>query len=54
MVLLNYSQTAKNLVGKFRSYSTRCGGVVIFDQAIKQELLLRPGQIKMDKNQVEE
>jgi DNA polymerase III alpha subunit len=46
--------TAESLVGKFRGYSTHCGGVVIFDEPIKPELLLRPGQIKMDKNEVED
>lgn len=45
--------TAKDLLGTFRGYSTHCGGVVIFDEPIKKDLLLKPGQIKMDKNQVE-
>lgn len=45
--------TANRLLGKFRGYSTHCGGVVIFDKPIKKELLLKPGQIKMDKHQVE-
>lgn len=46
--------TAQSLVGRFRGYSTHCGGVVIFDEPVKQELLLRPGQIKLDKHQVED
>lgn len=45
--------TAQGLVGHFRGYSTHCGGVVIFDEPVKKELLLKPGQIKLDKNQVE-
>lgn len=51
---LEVIKTARELVGKFKGYSTHCGGVVIFDEPIKQELLLKPGQIKMDKNQVED
>lgn len=47
-------KTADSLVGKFRGYSTHCGGVVIFDQPVQKELLLKPGQIKMDKRQVED
>lgn len=46
-------RTAEKLQGQFRGYSTHCGGVVIFDEPVKKELLLRPGQIKMDKNEVE-
>lgn len=47
-------QIARNLLGKFRGYSTHCGGVVIFDKPIKTNLLLKPGQIKLNKDQVEE
>lgn len=45
--------TAQSLVGKFRGYSTHCGGIVIFDEPVKKDMLLKPGQIKLDKNQVE-
>lgn len=47
-------ETAQGLVGRFRGFSTHCGGVIIFDEPVKQEILLRPGQIKLDKHQVEE
>jgi len=46
-------ETAENLIGKFRGYSLHCGGIVIFDEPVQKELLLKPGQIKMDKRQVE-
>jgi len=47
-------QTARELQGQFKGYSTHCGGVVIFDEPVPQNLLLKPGQIKMNKNQIEE
>ncbi len=47
-------KTAHNLVGKFRGYSLHCGGIVIFDAPVQSKLLLKPGQIKMDKREVEE
>lgn len=47
-------KTAAELQGKFRGYSLHCGGIVIFDEPVKKDLLLKPGQIKMNKHQVEE
>lgn len=47
-------KTAQSLQGQFKGYSTHCGGVVIFDEPVKKDLLLKPGQIKMDKRQVED
>lgn len=46
-------KTAHELQGQFKGYSLHCGGVVIFDEPVKEEFLLKPGQIKMDKNEVE-
>jgi DNA polymerase III alpha subunit len=46
--------TAQSLLGRFRGYSTHCGGIVIFDEPVKKELLLKQGQLKLDKNQVED
>lgn len=45
--------TAKALQGSFKGYSTHCGGVIIFDEPVEKDLLLKPGQIKMDKRAVE-
>jgi DNA polymerase III alpha subunit len=39
--------------GKFHHWSLHCGGIVILDHAIPSDMLLRPGQLKMDKNDVE-
>ena len=47
-------KTAAQLQGKFKGYSLHCGGIIIFDEPVKKELLLKPGQIKMDKRQVED
>lgn len=47
-------ETAQKLQGKFKGYSLHCGGIIIFDEPIKKELLLKPGQIKMDKYEVED
>ncbi len=46
-------KTAEELQGKFKGYSLHCGGVIIFDEPVKPELLLKPGQVKMDKRDVE-
>lgn len=46
-------KTAAHLQGTFRGYSLHCGGIIIFDEPVKKELLLKPGQIKMDKHDVE-
>lgn len=46
-------KTAQQLQGQFKGYSLHCGGVIIFDEPVKKEFLLKPGQIKMDKNEVE-
>lgn len=46
-------KTALELQGQFKGYSLHCGGVIIFDEPVKQKLLLKPGQIKMDKHEVE-
>lgn len=46
-------KTAVELQGRFKGYSLHCGGIVIFDEPAKKELLLKPGQIKMDKREVE-
>lgn len=49
----NVLKTAKAIEGEFKGYSTHCGGIVIFDKPVEKELLLKPGQIKMDKREVE-
>jgi error-prone DNA polymerase len=46
-------KSAAQLQGQFKGYSLHCGGIVIFDEPVKEELLLKAGQIKMDKNEVE-
>lgn len=46
-------KTAQELQGKFRGYSLHCGGVIILDEPVKKDLLLKPYQVKMDKHEVE-
>lgn len=47
-------QTAANLINTFRGFSLHCGGIVIFDGGIPDELILKGNQIKLDKDQVEQ
>ncbi|MCA9508585.1 MAG: hypothetical protein KC505_09205 [Myxococcales bacterium] len=46
-------KTAQKLQNTFKGYSLHCGGIIIFDKAVDKNLLLKPGQIKLDKNDVE-
>jgi len=43
----------EDLIGTFRCYSLHCGGVVIFDEEIPQEMLLKDTQLKLNKDDVE-
>ena len=51
---------AQRLKGKFRNYSLHCGGIVIFDKPVPEELVLqkiaddRGCQIKLNKDEVED
>jgi error-prone DNA polymerase len=39
--------------GEFHHWSLHCGGIIIMDDAIPSDMLLRDGQLRMDKNDVE-
>lgn len=39
--------------GKFAHWSLHCGGIIILDHAIPSHMLLRPGQLAMNKDDVE-
>lgn len=47
-------ETARSLYKSFRGYSLHCGGIVIFDNKIPDNLILKGNQIKLNKDQVEE
>lgn len=47
-------ETANKLEGSFRGYSLHCGGIVIFDNKIPANLILKGNQIKLNKDQTEE
>jgi len=39
--------------GKFHHWSLHCGGIIIMDDAIPSHMLLKPGQLNMNKDDVE-
>lgn len=39
--------------GKFHHWSLHCGGIIILDHAVPGHMLLRPGQLNMNKDDVE-
>lgn len=39
--------------GVFHHWSLHCGGIIILDHAIPSHMLLRPGQLRMNKDEVE-
>ena len=39
--------------GVFHNWSLHCGGIIILDQAVPKHMLLRPGQLNMNKDDVE-
>lgn len=43
----------EDLIGSFRCYSLHCGGIVIFDETIPDELLIKNTQLKLNKDEVE-
>lgn len=45
---------AKQLQGQIKNYSLHCGGIVIFDNEVPPELILKDNQIVLNKDQVEE
>ena len=42
-----------DLIGTFRCYSLHCGGIVIFDDDIPKEMLLKNQQVKLNKDDVD-
>lgn len=44
----------EDLIGTFRCYSLHCGGIVIFDEEISDELLIKDKQLKFNKDDVED
>lgn len=48
------TKTAKSLCDTFRGYSLHCGGIVIFDDQIPENLILKDNQLKLNKDQVED
>lgn len=47
------TEEAKSLIGRVRGTSLHCGGIVVLDEKIESKHLLRPGQLKYDKREVE-
>ena len=39
--------------GEFHHWSLHCGGIIIMDDAIPSDMLLKPGQLRMNKDDVE-
>lgn len=39
--------------GEFHNWSLHCGGIVIFDDAVPKDMLLKPGQLRLNKDDVE-
>ena len=50
----NVKQRKEDLIGTFRCYSLHCGGIVIFDDEISDDLLVKDKQLKFNKDDVEE
>lgn len=48
------TNTAQTLCNKFRGYSLHCGGIVIFDDKIPEELILKGNQLKLNKDETED
>jgi DNA polymerase III alpha subunit len=44
----------EDLIGTFRCYSLHCGGIVIFDEEISDDLLIKDKQLKFNKDDVED
>ena len=40
--------------GVFHHWSLHCGGIIIMDHAVPSDMLLRPGQLRMNKDDVED
>lgn len=51
---LKVVDTARDLYKTFRGYSLHCGGIVIFDDKIPDDLILKGNQIRLNKDEVEE
>jgi error-prone DNA polymerase len=39
--------------GEFHHWSLHCGGIIVMDDAIPSDMLLKPGQLRMNKDDVE-
>lgn len=48
------TKTASSLCDTFRGYSLHCGGIVIFDDQIPHNLILKGNQLRLNKDQVED
>ena len=44
----------EDLIGTFRCYSLHCGGIVIFDEDIPDDLLVKNKQLIFNKDDVED
>jgi len=47
-------QRAKEIHGQIKNYSLHCGGIVVFDQQVPQNLILKGNQLKLNKDEIEE
>ena len=50
----NVKKKKEDLIGTFRCYSLHCGGIVIFDDEISDDMLVKDRQLKFNKDDVEE
>jgi len=50
----NVKNKKEDLIGTFRCYSLHCGGIVIFDEDIPDEYLVKEKQLKFNKDDVED
>ena len=49
----NVKKKKDDLIGTFRCYSLHCGGIVIFDDEISDDMLVKDKQLKFNKDDVE-
>lgn len=50
----NVYQQASSLVGSHRHWSLHCGGIIVYDDGIPKDLILKDNQIKVTKYDVDE
>jgi error-prone DNA polymerase len=50
----NVKSKKEDLIGTFRCYSLHCGGIVIFDEDIPDDLLVKDSQLIFNKHDVED